>query len=172
MPHIMPHVIPGVDPATHPALAEIERQTGPNNFLRLMAHRPEALQDFFRFHQTVMNTTGTIEQRLKEILYLAVSTVNECDRCTHYHHRSGERAGLTAKEINEIATEQNQNFSVHERTALMYARELTRTASVSGDLRYKLQEYYSPAQCVEITMVIGLANFTNRFNNGLAVAPD
>lgn len=48
-------------------------------------------------------------------------------------------------------------------------RELTRTASVDDGVRFRAQEQFSTEQFVELTMLIGLANFTNRFNNGLGV---
>jgi len=38
-----------------------------------------------------------------------------------------------------------------------------------GDTRYRAQELFSTYEFVELIMLIGLANFTNRFNNGLAV---
>jgi uncharacterized peroxidase-related enzyme len=171
MPHILPQPIPGVDPALSPALAEIETKTGPSNFFRLMAHRPEAMESFFRFYRTVMAGPGSIDQRLREMLYIAVSNVNECSYCEEHHSRTARSgASLTDREINEIKTEQNQHFSAREQAALQYARELTRTVFVDNDLRYRMQELFTPEQSVEITMVVGLANFTNRFNNGLAVS--
>lgn len=169
MKHIIEQPFPGIDPALNPALAEIEQKTGPCNIFRLMAHSPQAMQDFFRFYQTVMSGPGAIDHRLREMLYLAVSRVNESQYCTEHHSRSARTAGLSDQEIHEIKTEQNQHFSAREQIALQYARELTRTALVDGDLRYQLHELFTAAQCVEITMVVSLANFTNRFNNGLGV---
>jgi uncharacterized peroxidase-related enzyme len=160
--------IKGVDPARNQALADVEKQAGPSNFFRTMAHRPEAMQDFFRLYTDIMGS-GTLDRRLKEIVYLAVSSVNECDYCSSHHVKSGLAAGLTAQEIQEIRTEQNQNFNPKEVAALHYARELTRTAAVEGNTRDSIQQLFSADQQVELTLTIALANFTNRFNNGLSV---
>jgi uncharacterized peroxidase-related enzyme len=165
---IMPLTIKGVEPARNPALAEVEQKTGPSNFFRTMAHRPEAMQDFFRLYNDIMGP-GTLDRRLKEIVYLAVSTVNECSYCTAHHVKSGLASGLSAQEIQEIRTEQNQNFNPKEVAALHYARELTRTSAAEGDTRDTLQQLFSGDQLVELTLVVALANFTNRFNNGLTV---
>ncbi len=160
--------IKGVEPDQNSALAAIEKNTGPMNFFRIMAHRPEAMEDVARLYGTIMGP-GALDHRTKEIVYLAVSTVNECAYCTAHHVKSGSAAGLSAQDIEEIRTEQNQNFGPKETAALHYARELTRTCSAEADTRDALQELFTANQIVELTLVIALANFTNRFNNGLTV---
>ena len=72
-------------------------------------------------------------------------------------------------ELAEINTEINQHFSPKEQAALHFARELTRNATVGDGVRYRVQELFSHEEYVELTMIVCLANFTNRFNNGLAV---
>lgn len=168
----MPYTIPSVEPAQNPTLAEIERKSGPNNFFRVMAHRPDAMKNFAGLYGSLMGSASVLNRRTKEIVYLAVSFVNECEYCGLHHRKEGLNAGLSEQEIHEIEVEINEHFSQREQAALLYARELTRTASVSDDLRYRTQELFSTDEFVELTMIIGLANFTNRFNNGLAVTLD
>ena len=168
----MAFTIKGVDPAHNPILAQIESKSGPNNFLRVMAHRPNAMEAFARFYGAVIGSPSLLDRRLKEIVYLAVSFVNECSYCSAHHTKSALSAGLSANEIREIEVENNQHFSPKEQAALHYARELTRTASTGDDTRYRAQELFSTDEFIELTMIVGLANFTNRFNNGLAVAID
>jgi uncharacterized peroxidase-related enzyme len=159
----------GVDPAQNAALAELETKTGPSNFYRMMAHRPEAMQAFQGLYKSVMGP-GVLDRRIKEMVYLAVSCVNECDYCTAHHLKGARAAGLTESEIYEIQAENNQHFTPKEQAALHYARELTRTADVEGVHRYAVEELFSNDQVVELTMVVCLAHFTNRFNNGLQVS--
>ena len=157
-----------VDPALSPALAEIEMKTGPMNILRVMAHQPDALREFVPLYATVMGAR-VIETRLREMIYLAVSFVNECDYCASHHIGTGRGTGLTDDEIREIEMENNQNFTPDEQAALHYVRELTRTASADGSTRHAVEERFTPEQFVAITMIAAMANFTNRFNNGLSV---
>jgi uncharacterized peroxidase-related enzyme len=165
-----PHVLTGVDPLQYPGLAEIEKKTGPSNFLRVMARRPEVMERFFGLYESLMMAPGTLDQRLREMIYLAASNINECDYCLHHHMKSGRKAGLTEREIGDIQTEQNHNFTERERAALNYARELTRSASVDDDdMCYAVQELFTIEQWVEITQIVALANFTNRVNNALKV---
>ena len=164
----MAYTVKAVEPAQNETLSEIEKKTGPSNFYRTMAHHPSALRDFARLYGTLMGP-GSLDRRTKEIVYLATSYVNECDYCLSHHLKTGREAGLTENEIREIQTEQYQNFTPKERAALHYARELTRTCDVENDTRDQIQEQFSNDQVVELTLVIALANFTNRFNNGLSV---
>jgi alkylhydroperoxidase family enzyme len=46
---------------------------------------------------------------------------------------------------------------------------MTRTCADESETRHALKESFSDDQIVELTLVIALANFTNRFNNGLGV---
>jgi alkylhydroperoxidase family enzyme len=48
---------------------------------------------------------------------------------------------------------------------------LTRAAD-PGDARDEMFLHFTHEQIVEITLVIAMANFTNRFNNGLAILPE
>jgi len=134
-----------------------------------MAYRPEAMQEFAALYFSLMGPGARLDQRLREMIFLAVSYVNECTYCATHHQKTSKAAGLSDHELSEINTENNQHFSPREQAALHYARELTRNASVSDDLRYRAQEQFSHEEFVELTMIICLANFTNRFNNGLAV---
>jgi uncharacterized peroxidase-related enzyme len=162
--------IKGVEPAQSAALSEIEKKTGPSNFLRVMAHRPVAMQDFVRLYEDLMGPKAILDRRIREMVYLAVSCVNECAYCTAHHTKTAAAAGLSSTEVREIEVENNSHFPPKEVAALHYARELTRTALVREDLRYRVEELFTHEEFVELTMIIGIANFTNRFNNGLAVS--
>ena len=165
----MAYTMKGVEPASNPALADIEKKTGPSNFFRTMAHRPEAMQDFARLYGSLMGPAASLDRRIREMVYLAVSYVNECTYCATHHEKTALASGLSASDLRELRTENNQHFSPKEQAALHYTRELTRTCSVGDDTRYRAQELFSSAEFVELTMIVALANFTNRFNNGLAV---
>lgn len=166
----MAYKIKGVEPAINRTLAEIEMESGPDNLLGVMAHRPEAIHDFTLFHNALLGSPALLDRRLREMVYLAVSFVNESSYDTTHHTRSALAASISRTEIREIEVENNQHFIPKEQAALHYARELTRTASAGDDTRYRAQELFSVDEFVELTMIVGLANFTNRFSNALALA--
>ena len=160
-----------VEPAQNDYLAELEKKSGrPNHFFRTMAHRPEVLKRFVPLYAAVTGP-GAVDRRTKELVYLAVSYANECPYCTAAHVASGKKAGITEEEMHAVQVEQDHGFTEPERAAIQYARELTRTAE-ADDTRDALLEHFSNEQIVEITLVAAMANFTNRFNNGLQLQPE
>jgi 8-oxo-dGTP diphosphatase len=159
------------DPAGNEFLASLEAKGGrPNHFFRTMANRPEVLQTFVPLYGAIMGR-GSVDRRVKELVYLACSYANKCAYCTAAHVASGKRAGIAAEEMQAIQAEQDQGFSAPERAVIRYARELTRTAHAAAT-RDALFEHFNHEQIVEITLVAAMANFTNRFNNGLMLQPE
>jgi len=50
---------------------------------------------------------------------------------------------------------------------------MTRNASaIREDVLEELRKHYDEKQIVELTLIICLANFTNRFNDALQITPD
>ena len=82
----------------------------------------------------------------------------------------GRKAGLTEDELQRLENWQDDGFTPAERAAIRYARELTRTAHAQT-AREEMFQHYTHEQMVEITLVVAMANFTNRFNNGLEILP-
>ena len=160
-----------MDPSQDEFLAKLESKTGkPNHFFRTMANRPEVLKAFVPLYGSILGQ-GSVDRRTKELVYLAVSFANECAYCSAAHKASGAKAGLTEDEISKVRLEQDNDFPPAEKAAIQYARELTRTAD-GRDTRDGLDEHYSSEQVVEITLIAAMANFTNRFNNGLDLQPE
>jgi uncharacterized peroxidase-related enzyme len=159
------------DPAQDDFLGNLEAKSGKaSHFFRTMANRPETLRSFVPLYGSIMGA-GSVDRRLKELAYLACSYANECAYCTAAHVASGKKAGVTAEEMQAIQTEQDHGFSQQERAVIRYARELTRTADAE-ESRDALFEHFNDEEIVEITLVAAMANFTNRFNNGLKVQPE
>jgi uncharacterized peroxidase-related enzyme len=160
-----------IDPTENEVLAGLEAKTKqPSPFFRAMAHRPEVLKNFPPLYGAIMGP-GAVERRVKELVYLTCSFANECAFCTAAHLATGKKAGITDDETKALQTEQDHDFSEQEKAAIRYARELTQTAD-AADSRDALLEHFSHEQVVEITLVAAMANFTNRFNNGLQIMPE
>jgi alkylhydroperoxidase family enzyme len=72
--------------------------------------------------------------------------------------------------VRALENWQEEGFTPAERAAIRYARELTRTANAATS-REEMFQQFTHEQIVEITLVVAMANFTNRFNNGLDIQP-
>ncbi len=160
------------DPAGNEFLASLEAKSKrANYFYRTMARRPEVLKTFVPLYGAIMGP-GSVDRRLKELAYLTCAYANECAYCTAAHVAGGRKAGITEEELEALQTEQDHNFSELERAVIRYARELTRDADAEAETREALFQHFNDEQVVEITLVASMANFTNRFNNGLGVMPE
>jgi AhpD family alkylhydroperoxidase len=167
----MPVAVKLVDPSQNEFLASLEAKAKhPNPFFRAMANRPEVLKNYVPFYVSVVGP-GSVERRVKALVYMTCSYVNECPFCIAANIGGAKKAGVTDEEMQALQTEQDHNFSEPERAAILYARELTQTADAE-DSRAALAEHFSGEQIVELTLVIGIANFNNRFNNGLSILPE
>jgi 8-oxo-dGTP diphosphatase len=160
-----------VDPSQNEFLTALESKAKKANpFFRAMANRPEALKNFVPFYGAVAGP-GSVERRTKELVYLAVSYANQCTYCSWAHESSGRKAGITDDQLNTLKAGGENGFSEPELAAIRYARELTKTAN-AVETRDGLKPHYNDEQIVELTLLAGIANFTNRFNNGLAIMPE
>lgn len=63
----------------------------------------------------------------------------------------------------------HDSLNERERAVHDFATQLTTQVRVDDDVVKRLQEFLSPSQLVELTATVGLANFTNRFNEALGV---
>lgn len=64
-------------------------------------------------------------------------------------------------------------FDDKEKATLLYAEQLTRgAATIREHSLAEVKKHYTEDQIVELTLVVCLANFTNRFNDGLLAQPD
>jgi uncharacterized peroxidase-related enzyme len=164
-------LIPLVEPAQNEYLAELERKgKRENRFFRLLAHKPEALKNFIPLYATIVGP-GSVDKRTKELAYLSASMANECAYCTSAHKPTARKAGITDEEMRAIETEQYQDFTPADRAVIQYARELT-TEADANETNQALFRNFNDEQVVEITLVVAMANFTNRLNNGLDLQPE
>ena len=65
--------------------------------------------------------------------------------------------------------EQSTAYGDLERAVLRFAEQWTRQSRVAGDVLEELKQSLSPAQLVTLAATVGLANWTNRFNESFGV---
>jgi uncharacterized peroxidase-related enzyme len=144
------------------------------DFYGVMAHHPSALKNFLPLYASVMNE-GTLERRYKELAYLKTSYLNGCEYCARAHTPGAKRAGVTSEQIEALTFyERSPLFDDRDKAVLLYAERMTRAAGAGlRDMAVdELKRHFTEDQIVELALVICMANFTNRFNNGLRIQPD
>jgi AhpD family alkylhydroperoxidase len=72
-----------------------------NNFWKALANHPEILKRTWESLREVMQP-GALDILTKEMIYIVVSIVNNCDYCVHSHTASAFAKGMSAKQYNEL----------------------------------------------------------------------
>jgi AhpD family alkylhydroperoxidase len=73
-----------------------------NNFWRALANRPALLERTWSSIKKVMIEPGALDPLTKELIYIAVSTVNSCSYCVHSHTAAARSKGLTEEQYGEF----------------------------------------------------------------------
>ncbi len=148
-----------------------QRGNVPNMF-RVMAHRPEIFATMQAHFAAVLNT-GTVSTKLKELIIVRTSQVNDTPYCLASHTILARNLGWSDDQLAHLAEwPQRNDFTPAEKAALRLAETVTRDAhSVTDEQFADLQRYYSEGEIVELLCAIGLFNYFNRFNNALQMEP-
>ncbi|MGA8044344.1 MAG: carboxymuconolactone decarboxylase family protein [Terracidiphilus sp.] len=148
-----------------------QRGNVPNMF-RVMAHRPEIFATMQAHFAAVLNT-GTLPTRLKELIIVRTSQVNDTLYCLASHTILARNLGWRDDQLAHLAEwPQRDDFTPAEKAALRLAETVTRDAHAVTDEQFaELRRYYSEGEIVELLCAIGLFNYFNRFNNALQMEP-
>ena len=138
-------------------------------WMRVMANCEDILVGFFTLFKAVMDD-APVNKLLKWRIALKISDLNKCQFCVSVAKQQLKMFGLTNKEIENIGS---KNLSKKEQIALEYAIASNQHAyNINPKIMEKMKKYYTDAQIVEISSVVDLFNFINRFNDSLGVLPD
>jgi uncharacterized peroxidase-related enzyme len=156
--------------AAPPEVREIYDSTlrgKPGNVQKALAHRPEMLKNFLSFYASVGRS---LDRKLYELIYLRVSFINGCRYCTQHHVASSKRAGLTAEDWAALKAGDYSRNSEKETATLKYVEKLTREPHKISDADFaELKKHFSDPEVVDIHMLAGLANLTNRLTDPLGL---
>jgi AhpD family alkylhydroperoxidase len=73
-----------------------------NNFWRALAHDPVLLKRTWESVKQVM-AHGALDPLVKELIYVAVSTVQGCEYCVRSHTAAARAKGMTPQQHMELA---------------------------------------------------------------------
>ena len=105
----MSAILPPNDPESNPrvkAVFDDIRATRKSNFInniwRYLAADADMLERTWAEVKTVMATPSDLDPLTKELIYLAVSVVNNCEYCVHSHSAAARAKGMTAAQHAEV----------------------------------------------------------------------
>ena len=139
------------------------------NSLLTMARWPELVRAFVPFAGLV-NGPGRIPGETKALVAFVASRAAGCRYCQAHTSHTAERRGVSPEKLDAaFEFETSALFDDAERAALRYARDASVVPSaVAADHHAELAKHFDPAQVVELTAVVALFGFLNRWNDALA----
>jgi len=139
----------------------------PGNAQKALALRPDMLKNFLAFYASVGKS---LDRKLYEMIYIRVSFINGCRYCLQHHVASSKRVGLTAEDWKALKEGDYTRFTAKEQTALAYSEKLTRASREVTDADFGiLKKHFSDAEVVDLHLLVGLVNLTNRFTDPLGL---
>lgn len=72
-----------------------------NNIWRVLANDPPQLKRTWENVKAVMGP-GALDPLTKELIYIAVSTINNCEYCIHTHTAAARGKGMTDAMLHEL----------------------------------------------------------------------
>ena len=73
-----------------------------NNFWRALANQPSLLERTWASVKLVMIEPGVLDPLTKELVYIAISTANNCTYCIHSHTAAARAKGLSDEQYAEF----------------------------------------------------------------------
>ncbi len=139
----------------------------PANVHKAMAHNPHALTPFLAFYAS---SGASLDRTLWEMVYLRVSFLNSCEYCVQHHVASSKKVGLGPEDWKALKAGEHSRFGEADQLALRYAEKLTKTpAAVADEDIGELKNHFTEQQIVDLHLLVGLANLTNRFTGPLGL---
>ena len=167
-------------PADHdPAIAELARffegtlGFAPHSVLTMM-RRPALARAFTELNRAVMTNEGRVTGELKRLVGHVASTVAGCRYCEAHTIRAAARFGAAegtdAARLDAVWDFRSSAlFTPAERATLEFAAA---AASVPGAvdeaIAAELRRHWDDGEIVEITGVVSLFGFLNRWNDAMA----
>jgi uncharacterized peroxidase-related enzyme len=142
------------------------------NMFRTVALRPEIFETMIAHFQAILNT-GTLPTKLKELVIVRTSQINQCEYCLASHTQIARKLGWSQEQLDRLAAYADRDdFTPAEKAAIRLAEEMTLDANhISDEFFAELRGFYDDGEIVELLAAIGLFNYFNRFNNALQMEP-
>ncbi len=158
-----------VDGEARKIFEKMEKNTGKvPKWMKVMGNSEEIFVHFFKLFVTTMKG-GKVDHILKWKMAYKISEINKCEFCVSVTKFQLKSLGISDEEIAKIDEENSEKEDI----TLKFAEASTEHAyQIPMELKEKIKEFYSDEEIVELTAVVGLFNYINRFNDTLNVFPD
>jgi AhpD family alkylhydroperoxidase len=125
---------------------------------------PEAMKAVVGLDQQIARSS--LEKSLIELVRLRASQMNGCAYCIDVHTADARKAGEGERRLATVAVwRETPFFNDRERAALEWAESVTRVADthVPDEVWERVMPLFTPAELVDLTLLVTTINAWNRF---------
>lgn len=142
------------------------------NSVRTMARRPRVARAFTELNMAVMECHGAVTPEFKRIIGYVTSFVSGCRYCQAHTILGSERFGSTEARLNDAWNfPESPHFTDAEKAALAFAHAAAQVPNaVTDEIAEELHRHWGDDDIVEITAVIALFGYLNRWNDSMGSA--
>ena len=113
----------------------------------------------------------TLSAPFRERLMLAVTQVNQCRYCAHFHTKAALGAGVASDEVRRLLAGEFEGCPGEELPAIVYAHHWAETGrNPEPEMRRTLQEVYGAEKAGDIELALQLICACNYTGNALDYA--
>lgn len=159
-----------ITPKTAPISVRGFFQNGqPGPLTASMAQVPELLEVAMPFIGMILSPSG-VDFRTKEIVILRTSAWQGCRYCLGTHSVIAYQSGFSLEEVRELRYKSSDIsiFSKQEQELLRWVDLLSQTGvDISEQASEVIKTFYTDAELVELTMLVGATIMLNRYCTAL-----
>lgn len=162
--------LPETDPSISELVAFYNETLGfcPNS-VRTMQIRPHLAAAFIQLNKAVMENHGSVSSVLKRLIAFVSSHATGCQYCQAHTIRAAERYDASEEQLHHIwEYKTSPAFSEAERAALDFSIAASSIPNAVDDaISENLRHHWDEGDIVEITGVVALFGFLNRWNDSM-----
>lgn len=137
-------------------------------WMRVMANCDDIFTGFFSLFKAVMDDKPLPSELKWKIAYI-ISEENKCEYCTSVSELQLKKFGMESIDSKDLHNISNDR----EKLAINYAIACNSHAyKIESELIEAVKKEFSDEELVELTSVVGLFNYINRFNDALGILPN
>lgn len=142
------------------------------NSVRTMSRRPKVAKAFTELNMAVMECHGAVTPEFKRIIGYITSFVSGCRYCQAHTILGSQRFGADEDRLKDAWNYENSDhFTDAEKAALKYAHAAASIPNaVEDEIAAELHKHWEDDDIVEITAVIALFGYLNRWNDSMGSA--
>jgi alkylhydroperoxidase family enzyme len=147
-----------------------------SNFSKVMANAPAALQAWMTANRGVRMKylkAGDYDfLRIEQMVIVKTSALNRSEYCLGHNVDLGLEAGVTQEQLDAVQGDYASSdvLSDRQKLAVRWAEAVTQfTARDDDELFAAMQREFTDEQIVELTVLVGMWNFSNRLTEALHV---